>query len=697
MLSEGTSGGRDSKVSADHLKRRAYLYVRQSTLRQVFENTESTKRQYELRRRALALGWEEDQIVVIDSDLGQSGASAVDREGFQRLVSEVSLGRAGVVMGLEVSRLARNSSDWHQLLEICALRSTLILDEDGLYDPMDFNDRLLLGLKGTMSEAELHMLRARLRGGLLNKARRGELRLRLPTGFVYDAQGRVILDPDRQVQDSIRLLFATFRRVGSAHATVKAYREQGLSFPLRPHEGPHKGELVWRAQTENRARNVLHNPRYAGAYAYGRRTRGPRGLDSSDGHEVHMRTQSRPREQWHTLIVDAHPGYLSWAEYEENLARLRQNDRVAPDSRRCPPREGPALLQGLVLCGVCGGRMSVRYQGGKEKPIPYYVCKGAGNTQAWPRCQSIRGTEIDQAVGRLMIEAMTPVALDVALAVQTELETRFGEADALRFKQVERARYEADLARHRFMQVDPNHRLVADSLEADWNEKLRELRHVREDYERRREEDRLVLDEENRKRIRSLAADFPRLWRDPKTPARDRKRMARLLIEDVTLVKGQQLMVLVRFNGGASRSLALPKPLAAAQARRLDARVVSDIDRLLEHHTDGEVAEILNGRGRTSGTAKRFDGCRVRVVRRAYGLPSHAQRLRTQGLLTLDEVAARLGLHKETVKRHRREGRLPIRCYRADDNNRFLYEDPHASHSIDEAQNAARSYEVQYA
>lgn len=262
---------RDSKVGAGHLQRQAYLYVRQSTLRQVFENTESTARQYDLRRRAVALGWDEEQIVVIDSDLGQSAASAADRAGFQRLMSEVGLGRAGIVMGLEVSRLARNSSDWHRLLEICALRGTLILDEDGLYDPADFNDRLLLGLKGTMSEAELHMIRARLQGGMLNKARRGELKLRLPVGLVYDGQDQVVLDPDQQVGDSVRLLFATFRRVGSANGTVRTYREQGLLFPTRLHDGPCKGDLVWRPLTNGRVGNVLHNPRYAGAYAYGRR------------------------------------------------------------------------------------------------------------------------------------------------------------------------------------------------------------------------------------------------------------------------------------------------------------------------------------------------------------------------------------------------------------------------------------------
>lgn len=683
---------RDSKVGAGHLRRQAYLYVRQSTLRQVVENTESTARQYELRRRAVALGWAEEQIVVIDSDQGQSGASAADRAGFQRLVSEVGLGRAGIVMGLEVSRLARNSSDWHRLLEICALRATLILDEDGLYDPADFNDRLLLGLKGTMSEAELHMIRARLQGGMRNKAQRGELRFRLPVGFVYDEQGQVVLDPDEQVRESVSLLFSTFRRVGSAFKTVRAFGDQGLVFPTRLHCGPRKGELVWGPLTNTRVSGVLHNPRYAGAYAYGRR-----GKDwgESDGR---ARMRSRPREAWHTLIVDAHPGYITWKEYEENLNRLHQNARDTPENRRYPPREGPALLQGVVMCGVCGRRMTVRYQGGKERPQPWYICQGARNTRSSPTCQSLPGRGIDRAIGELLLEAMTPVALDVALAVQAELEARVGEADDLRLKQVERARYEAELARRRFFEVDPEHRLVADSLEADWNEKLRELGQVREDYERRREEDRLVLDEENRERIRSLATDFPRLWRDPGTPDRERKRMVRLLIEDVTLLRAEEEMVAqVRFSGGATRTLRLPRPLSAGELRKLSQEAVAEIDKLLDHHTEREVARILNERGFVSGTGKSFNASRVRGMRRAYGLARREERLRAAGLLTLDEISARLGLHKETVKRHRREGRLPVRCHRVDDNNRFMYEDPVTGCGAeDRAAIAAHAEEAQY-
>ena len=349
------TGERLQKITPRHLRRQAYLYVRQSTLRQVVENTESTQRQYALRQRAVALGWPIEQVVVIDRDLGQSGASAADREGFQQLVRDVGLGRAGLVMGLEVSRLARNSMDWHRLLEICALTETLILDEDGLYDPAHFNDRLLLGLKGTMSEAELHVLRARLRGGIVNKARRGELEVPLPVGFVYDTAGRVGLDPDRQVQETLRAFFQTFRRTGSATATVKAFRDQQVPFPRRARFGPHQGETLWGRLEHSRVLGVLHNPRYAGAFFFGR----SRQRHTADARLVSERL---PREEWTALIPNAHVGYITWEDFEENQRRLRENAQAnGADRRRSPPREGPALLQGLAVCGICGDRMTVRY------------------------------------------------------------------------------------------------------------------------------------------------------------------------------------------------------------------------------------------------------------------------------------------------------------------------------------------------
>ncbi|MGH8703150.1 MAG: recombinase family protein, partial [Burkholderiales bacterium] len=370
------------KVTASHLKRSAYLYVRQLTVRQVFENTESTQRQYALRQRAVALGWPTDKVIVIDTDLGQSGASAVDRQGFQKLVAEVGMGRAGIVLGLEVSRLARNSADWHRLLEICALTDTLILDEDGVYDPAHFNDRLLLGLKGTMSEAELHVLRARLRGGILNKARRGELRCRLPVGLVYDASGRVVLDPDQQVQETVRLLFQTFARTGAAHATIKYFRQQGLLFPRRVAAGAQKGELAWAPLSLGRASSALHNPWYAGAYAYGR----GRWRKHPDGRGRHERL---PQDQWHVLIRDAHPAYISWQEYERIEQRLRASAKAIGFERNGgPPREGPGLLQGRVLCGLCGSRMSVHYNTRRSgELITNYVCEGRGRLFGDPQCQ----------------------------------------------------------------------------------------------------------------------------------------------------------------------------------------------------------------------------------------------------------------------------------------------------------------------
>jgi DNA invertase Pin-like site-specific DNA recombinase len=360
------------KVKASHLKRSAYLYVRQSTLRQVLENTESTQRQYALRQQAVALGWQLDRVIVIDTDLGQSGASAADREGFQQLVTEVSLARAGIVLGLEVSRLARNSMDWHRLLEICALTDTLILDEDGVYDPAHFNDRLLLGLKGAMSEAELHVLRARLQGGIRNKARRGELFIRPTMGFVYNAEGKLVKDPDQQVQQSVRVLFETFRRTGSAMATVKFFAEQGLQFPRRVHTGANKGDTVWAGLEHSRVLRILHNPRYTGAFVYGRtHTR-----KTVHGDCVIERV---PEEEWEVLIREKHAGYITWDEYEWNQRHLRDNCQAyGTDRRKSPPREGPALLQGLLLCGCCGRRMTVRYHSRRGRLSPDYVCQREG-------------------------------------------------------------------------------------------------------------------------------------------------------------------------------------------------------------------------------------------------------------------------------------------------------------------------------
>ena len=657
-----------SKATGSHLARAAYLYVRQSTLRQVVSNSESTQRQYALRQRAVALGWPAEQIVVIDQDQGHSGASAADREGFQRLVAEVGMGRAGIVLGLEVSRLARNNADWHRLLEICALTETLILDEDGLYDPGEFNDRLLLGLKGQMSEAELHFLRARLRGGILSKARRGELPLPLPVGLVSDPAGKVTLDPDQGVQQALRHLFATFERTGSARAVVQAFNQERLRFPARVRSGARKGELTWMPLRHWRVLRTLHNPRYAGAFVYGRR----RARKTPEGKTT---LQELPREQWTTLIPDAHPGYISWDQFERNQRLLAGNAHAYGAERAAgPAREGPALLQGLLVCGRCGRRMTVRYHQRRGALIPDYQCIGESIQGCGPRCQTIPGHGVDLAIGQLLLHTVTPLALEVALSVQAELEARADEADQLRRSHVERARQRAELARRRYLAVDPDKRLVADTLEADWNEALRTLQAAQDEYEHVSAAANAALSDEQTARIRALAADFPALWSDPATPQRERKRMVRLLIEDVTLTKTDQIHAHVRLRGGQTRSLTLPIPLSAWKARETDPDTLALLDRLLDQHTDAEAAAKLNATGHRSGEGKPFSNRIVLHLRRDHHLPSHHERLRARGLLTPDETATQLGVSLSTIKAWHRAGLL--RSEKANDKNERLYQPP---------------------
>ncbi|MFF0067258.1 recombinase family protein [Streptomyces sp. NPDC005279] len=660
--------GPAAKVTAAHLARDAYLYVRQSSLKQVLNNTESTVRQYGLKERAITLGWPADRIHVIDTDQGQSGATAADREGFQRLVTEVGMGHAGIVLGLEVSRLARNSTDWHRLLEICAMSGTLILDEDGLYNPCDFNDRLLLGLKGTMSEAELHLLKARLRGGQLSKARRGELVQPLPIGLVYDGAGKVVLDPDTAIQQAIRTVFALFDTIGSATGVVKAFNHDRLTLPRRIQSGPDKGKVVWGPIAHSRVLQILHNPRYAGAFVYGRHQHRP-GASGKSGPAL------QPREQWIALFPDAHVGYISFGKYEANEAKLTSNAVAhGKDRRHGPAREGPALLQGMTLCGICGRRMTVRYHQRKHGLEPEYVCQAKGIEYGNPICQRVHGAVVDNAVGRLLIEALTPHAITAALAVADELTARADEAERLRAAGVERAQYQVDLARRRYLAVDPDNRLVAGSLEADWNTALRELTQVRDTYESAKNNGGGVLDDTQKARITALAGDFPALWNDPDTPMRERKRLVRLLVADVTLVRADQITVHVRLTGGQEHTLTMPVPLASWQVRQTPPEVVAAIDELLDDHTDGQIAAILTERGHVSGTGHALRPTIVRHIRNRYGLRSHPQRLADQGMLSLREIARRLGIGLNTVQIWRNNGLLTGRV--ANDKGEYFYFPP---------------------
>ena len=658
----------DIKITADHLRRDAYLYVRQSTLRQVAENGESTQRQYALRERATTSGWPAERIHVIDCDLGKSGSSAITRDGFQELVSEVALNKAGIVMGLEVSRLARNSADWHRLLELCALTATLILDEDGIYDPSSFNDRLLLGLKGTMSEAELHILRARMRGGQINKARRGELEIGPPVGLVYRSEGMLDLDPDAEVQAALRLLFDTFDRLGSATRTVRFFQDNGILFPRRLRKEPNKGELLWAPPRHSRILQVLHNPRYAGAFVYGR----TRGRHKPGGGVSQIKV---PMEEWQFVMPGFHPGYIDWERFKANQEKLADNGRAYGIQRRAGPvREGPGLLQGRVLCGLCGERMGVRYSVEHGRIVVTYICQEAAARQGGKVCQSVPGKVIDPAISTLLIELMTPMTLEVCLAVQGELQVRAAETDGLRRQHIERTRYDAELARRRYMKVDPDNRLVADALEAEWNEKLRVHTDVVEDYERRRPQEVAALTAETRRQVLELTEQFPRIWTDPRVDMREKKRILRLLIADVTLVKSDKITVHVRLSGGATRTLVLDRPLPIAQIRKFKPELVAEVDRLLDRHCDREIADIFNERGIRTWDGQTFNLKKIDFIRGAYNLASRRQRLRDRGMLTTEEVAERFDIAQTTVHQWGRQG-LISKVY-SDNRNRGLWDIP---------------------
>jgi len=601
------------KIRADHLERQALIYVRQSTFMQVRRNRGSTARQYDLRQRAVELGWSTEQIVIIDQDQGRSGASSANREGFQFLVAEVGLGQAGAVFSLEASRLARASSDWYRLIEICALTNTLVVDEEGVYDPGQYNDRLLLGFKGTMSEAELHWLRQRLLGGKLEKARKGQLRFRPPTGLIYDATGQLILDPDEQVQEAVQLVFDLFDEMRSALAVVKHFGDHQLLIPTRLWGGLRAGELVWKPLEEGRVLAMLHNPAYAGTYVYGR-TQTRTQLLPGEAPRIKGRTRQLKQEEWPIVLHDNHPGYISWDQFLRNQRQLDDNRTFRPEERRGAVREGAALLQGIVLCGRCGRRLSVRYA--NNGATPWYTCNQVHTHLAGRTCQSIHGAVVDAAISNIFLEAMQPAHLEVSIAALQQLEDRARQLERQWQLRLERAQYEADLAQRRFMAVEPENRLVARTLERDWNDKLAELQQLEQEYAALPPPTVRLATPEERQRILALAQDLPIIWQADTTTQVERKQLLRLLIKDVTLTRRETtIQIGIRWQTEALTELEIARP-----SQRTAPAVIERIRQLAPTHTDHQIAEILNQEGFTTGKKLPFIPNRVQWVRHTHGI-----------------------------------------------------------------------------
>ena len=608
------------KVRPEHLDRQALIYVRQSTLAQVRDNTGSTARQYDLGQRALDLGWPREHISVIDQDQGHSGASAAGRDGFQFLVAEVGLGHAGAVLSLEASRLARSCSDWYRLIEICAITGTLVIDEEGIYDPNQYNDRLLLGFKGTMSEAELHWLRNRLQGGKLEKAQKGQLRVRLPTGLVYDPAGHIVLDPDEQVQGAVRLLFELFDQFNSALAVVKHFDTHQLLFPTRFWGGERDGELTWEPLHLGRALAVLHNPAYAGAYVFGR-TRTRTQILPGEALRIKGRTRQVKFQDWPIILHDAHPAYISWEQFLHNQQRLDDNRTFHAEERRGAVREGRALLQGIVLCGHCGQRMTVRYLA--DGAVPSYECNRAHKDFSRKTCQCIHGDRIDAAVAQVFLQAMQPAQLEVSLAALDQIDARARQIDRQWQLRLERVRYEADLARRRFCAVDPENRLVARSLERDWNDKLAAIERLEHDYAAQPRLTARLATPEERQRILALAQDLPAIWQAPTTTQAERKQLLRFLVKDVSLSKHKTgIHISIRWQTEALTELDIARPKTAPEARRTDPVVVERVRILAASHTDADIATLLNQEGRLPGMGGRFTVDKIKWIRYAYHIPT---------------------------------------------------------------------------
>lgn len=619
VIPEKSNPAVPAKIEPHHQDRLAVVYVRQSSAQQVLQHRESTQLQYNLRRKAIQWGWPSERVLVIDEDQGHSGKTAAGRVGFQRLLAEVSLDHVGLILGIEMSRLARSCKDWHQLLELCGVFSTLLADLDGLYNPREYNDRLLLGLKGTLSEAELHIIRQRMSQGRMNKAKRGELFNHAPIGYVRLPTGQIAIDPDEQVQDVVRLIFDQFEQLGSINAVLRYLVRHEIKLPVRPHSGPNRGRLEWHRPNRQTLRNILHHPIYAGAYAWGRRAVDPR--RQIPGRPSTGRTVVLP-EQCAVLLKDRCPAYISWQQYQANRRQMANNQ--VRGQNRGPARQGSALLGGLLVCGRCGCRMMVRYSRSRKQDEtgsnrPYYFCARHSIDYGSELCQSLAGRVLDELVTKQILTVLEPAALQLSLTVAEDIERQRKQVDRQWQHRLERAHYDADRAARQYHAVEPENRLVARELERQWEQKLLELRELREQYNRFRDEQRVTLSPADRQRIQTLSADIPQLWHSRQTTPADRKTIVRHLIKQVVVTAPcdtQHVDMTIHWAGSYTSHHTLVRPVARYDQLDNYERL---IERLLElraqKQTSAQIANQLNHEGyRPPKRRETFNAAMVRQL-----------------------------------------------------------------------------------
>jgi DNA invertase Pin-like site-specific DNA recombinase len=638
-----------TKITSYHTDRMAYVYLRQSTMGQVLHHQESTERQYALKNRALECGWTTDRVRVLDGDLGISGAYMVNRPDFKTLVADVSLNKVGAIFALEASRLSRSSGDWNRLFDLCSLTDTLIIDEDGIYNPTDFNDQLLLGLKGMMSQAELHFIRARLLGGKLNKAKKGTLRSPLPVGYCYDEEGRIVFDSDQEVSSVVKLVFDAFQQTGSAYAVVQKFGHLNLKFPKRAYGGVWKGKLIWGRLTHERVLGLLKNPAYAGVYVYGR-YRYKKTL-STDG-SVCVKTVSVPMSSWQVTIKDHHEGYINWDQFLHNCALLQQNQTNGIETMlSTAAREGIGLLQGMLICGICGRRLTIRYQGNGGL-YPIYECNWRRRDCLPDACSMMFRCDIaDEAIGARILEVLQPAQIALAVKAMEQVEHQNKAIDAQWHMRVQRAEYEASLAQRRYEEVDPANRLVASTLEKRWNEALVALEQVKQQHNEFSQKEHLGMTPEQRDRMFALAQDLPRLWKAPTTQSKDRKRILRLLIKDITVEKAlkpkKKLILHVRWQGGATEDISCDLPAKAYERTRYGQEIVQKTRELAKNLFDDQIAEAFNKEGLLSSKGGLFTGSKIRNIRFVHAIPSPPQK--RPGESSVKEVAQRFKVSTQVV------------------------------------------------